>query len=326
MGYSMGNMQNVIAFVPGGIGDQILFFPTLDDLKHHYPDIHLDVVAEPRAIAAYRLNAAVDKVIPFDFKNRNALADWANLIGTIREGEYEAILSLGKSLPVRLLLWLTGIPQRVGFGSSSSFGLLTHPVPLNKNQYSGAMYHDLLQGFGITTPAPLPIVTLREADQAWVKTEQERLDIRNDYLLIHGGSSQLAIAKGIDKIYPVDRWVEVIQQLQTRYPNRSIVVVQGPEDIAWVSHLQDTIPTIKIVSPPDLGKLAAFIAGAAWMLCTDSGPMHIGVAVQTRLVALFGPTDPAKLLPADPRFTPIKSATGQMADIPVSQIVDAVHG
>ncbi|MDG2992287.1 glycosyltransferase family 9 protein [Candidatus Synechococcus calcipolaris G9] len=318
-------MKNVIAFVPGGIGDQILFFPTLDDLKHHYPEIHLDVVAEPRAIAAYRLNAAVDKVIPFDFKNRNALADWSNLIGTIREGEYEAILSLGKSLPVRLLLWLTGIPQRVGFGSSS-FGLLTHPVSLNKDQYSGAMYHDLLKGFGITTPAPLPTITIADADHAWAQAEQERLGLGRDYLLIHGGSSQLAIAKGINKIYPVPAWAEVIKQLKTRNAERAIAVVQGPEDQEWVSHLKQIVPSISVVSPPDLGKLAAFIAAAGWMLCTDSGPMHIGVAARTRLVALFGPTDPAKLLPADARFIAIKSATGQMADISAVEIVDAIHG
>lgn len=319
-------MKNVIAFVPGGIGDQILFFPTLDDLKQHYPDIHLDVVAEPRAIAAYRLNSSVNKVIPFDFKNRNALADWANLIGTLREAEYEAILSLGKSLPVRLLLWLTGIPQRIGFGDSSTFGLLTHPIPLNRDQYSGAMYHDLLKGFGITTAAPLPAVTLQEADRVWAKAEQVRLGLGSDYVLIHGGSSQLAIAKGINKIYPVAAWAAVIEQLKTRNPERAIVVVQGPEDQGWVSHLKEIVPSIKVASPPDLGKLATLIADAAWMLCTDSGPMHIGVAVQTRLVALFGPTDPAKLLPADARFIPIKSATGQMADIPATEIVDAIHG
>ena len=51
------------------------------------------------------------------------------------------------------------------------------------------------------------------------------------------------------------------------------------------------------------------------MLCTDSAPMHLAVAVQTYTIALFGPTEPQKLLPASDRFLAIKSPTGKMIDI-----------
>jgi len=64
-----------------------------------------------------------------------------------------------------------------------------------------------------------------------------------------------------------------------------------------------------------LGQLAALIAGANLMLCTDSAPMHLAVAVQTYTLALFGPTDPAKLLPRSDKFVGIQSPTGSMADI-----------
>ncbi|XFA73726.1 glycosyltransferase family 9 protein [Thermosynechococcaceae cyanobacterium Okahandja] len=320
-------MKNVVAFVPGGIGDQILFFPTLDDLKAHQPDVQIDVVVEPRAVAAYQLSAAVARVIPFDFKNRNALADWANLIGTLREGEYDAILSLGRSKAVRLLLWLTGIPKRVGFAKRNPLGFLTDAVPVNLDQYSAAVYHDLLKAFSITTPCPLPKAVVPPEAQTWASAEQERLGIRGRYWLLHGGSSQMALAKGIHKIYPPAAWVEVLQTLQRRYPDLSLVVACGPEDQAWVAALSQALPEIRITRPPDLGKLAALMAQAEQMLCTDSGPMHIGVAVGTPLVALFGPTDPAKLLPPDPRFRALKSPTGNMADIPVSAVIEAAcHG
>ena len=46
--------MRILALVPGGIGDQILFFPTLDDLKKAHPDAQIDVVVEPRAKSAYR--------------------------------------------------------------------------------------------------------------------------------------------------------------------------------------------------------------------------------------------------------------------------------
>ena len=63
--------MRILALVPGGIGDQILFFPTIDNLKGRYPEAEIDVVVEPRATAAYRVSKSVDKEIPFDFKDVN---------------------------------------------------------------------------------------------------------------------------------------------------------------------------------------------------------------------------------------------------------------
>lgn len=93
--------MRVVALVPGGIGDQILFFPTLDDLKRYYPNAQIDVVVEPRSKAAYRVSKSVENVLTFDFKDRNSLADWANVVGMIREHEYDVAIALGAKLASR---------------------------------------------------------------------------------------------------------------------------------------------------------------------------------------------------------------------------------
>ncbi|HAX79528.1 MAG TPA: glycosyltransferase, partial [Cyanobacteria bacterium UBA11372] len=81
--------MRVVALVPGGIGDQILFFPTLDDLKRSYPDADIDVVVEPRSAGAYRVCKSVNDVLLYDFKDRNSPADWGNLLGRLRDREYD---------------------------------------------------------------------------------------------------------------------------------------------------------------------------------------------------------------------------------------------
>ncbi len=323
-------MIRVLALIPGGIGDQILFFPTLDDLRRHYPQAAVDVVVEPRARSAYRVCQSVNKVIPFDFKDRNSLADWSNLLGNIREQEYDVVLSLGQRWAVRLLLWLTGIPSRVGYGGGPGEFWLTHPVPLKTEQYAAHMYHDLLQGLGITTPCPALTINVPKKDIEWAEAEQNRLELGasedGNYVMIHGGSSQLAQLKGIDKIYPVENWQKVIQDFQRRQPDLPLVVVQGPEDQGWVTSLLHTCPDLRITAPDNVGRLAAMIAGASLMLCTDSAPMHLAVAVQTYTIALFGPTDPAKLLPQGDRFVGVKSQSGQMGDISPDKILERIWG
>jgi ADP-heptose:LPS heptosyltransferase len=323
--------MRVLALVPGGIGDQILFFPTLDELKRAYPNAQIDIVVEPRAKEAYRVCKSIHDIIPFDFKQNNSLADWGNLLGIIRDREYDIALSLGRSWAVGLLLWLTGVPTRVGYAGGRGESFLTNAVPLKTEQYAAAMYHDLLQGLGVSSPCQPITINVPKKDIEWAEAEQKRLGLpASGYVLIHGGASKLSQAKGINKIYPVENWKKIIQDFRKRQPELPIVVAQGPDDVAFVSALQQACPDVKVTAPSDLGKLAAMIAGASLMLCTDSAPMHLAVAVQTFTLALFGPTDPAKLLPAstdakETRFVSIKSP-GNIADITPETVLKKVWG
>jgi ADP-heptose:LPS heptosyltransferase len=320
--------MRIVALVPGGIGDQILFFPTLDDLKRTYPDAQIDVIVEPRAKGAYRVCKSADETIPFDFKDRNSPADWANLLGVIRDRYYDIALTLGQRWGVGFLLWLTGTPIRVGYqGNAAGQLFLTNTVPLKSEQYAAHMYHDLLQGLGINNSCPELSVSIPKRDLAWAEAEQKRLGIAGSgYVLIHGGSSELAQAKGIDKIYPVENWQQIIQDFQQRQPDLPLVVVQGPADQEFVAALTKACPNLKVTTPADVGKLAAIIAGANLLLCTDSAPMHLAVALKVYTLALFGPTDPAKLLPASDKFLGIKSPTGNIADIDPQTVLKQVWG
>ncbi|WP_310481254.1 glycosyltransferase family 9 protein [Chamaesiphon sp. VAR_48_metabat_403] len=311
--------MRILALVPGGIGDQILFFPTIDNLKGRYPDAEIDVVVEPRSTTAYRVSKSVHKVIPFDFKDVNGPADWGNLLGIIRDSEYDVAMSLGRRFGVGLLLWLTGIPVRIGFDVGASKLFLSNPVTLNLNQYAAQMFHDLVGGLGITDPCPAVSINVPKSDLDWAEAAQDRLGIKDSgYVLIHGGENKP------DRIYPVKQWQQIVKDLQTRQPNIPVAVIKGPDDGEFIEALLTLCPALKVISPPDIGKLAATIAGANLMLCTNSGPMHLAVAVGTYTIALFGPSDPAKLLPNNGRSIAIKSRSGKIADIPPSDILEKI--
>ena len=317
--------MRILALVPGGIGDQILFFPTLDDLKRNYPEAEIDVVVEPRAKGAYRVCKSVNEVLTFDFKDRNGPADFGNLLGSVRDREYDAALSLGRRWSVGLLLWMTGVPTRIGYSASAGKWFLTDTVPLKPDQYAAEMYHDLLQGFGINSPCPELAVSVPKPDIQWAEGEQQRLGTtETGYILIHGGSSRLAQSKGIDKIYPVQKWQKIIEDIRQKQPDLPIVLLQGPEDQELVASITQSRPDLKTSSPGDIGKLAAMIAGANLILCTDSAPMHLSVAVGTPTIALFGPTEAKKLLPQSEKYISLQSPTGAIADIKPEAVLEQV--
>ncbi|MDZ8085812.1 MAG: glycosyltransferase family 9 protein [Nostoc sp. DedQUE12b] len=318
--------MRVVALVPGGIGDQVLFFPTLDDLKRHYPNAQIDVFVEPRSKAAYRVSKSVHEVLNFDFNDRNSLADWGNLVGTIRDREYDVAIAVKQNWLVGLLLWLTGIPIRIGYQGKGS-GFLTHAVPLKPSQYAAAVYHDLLKPLEINSPVPELAVNVPKPDIEWAEKEQKRLGVHETgYILIHGGSGQLSQAKELDKIYPVENWQQIIQAFQQKQPDLPVVVIKGVDDDLFVRSLLESSPDIKVTAPDDIGKLTAIIAGANLMLSTDSAPLQLSVAVQTYTIAILGPSNPAKLLPKNDKFLAIESLTGKTADISPNAVLEKIWG
>lgn len=318
--------MRVVALVPGGIGDQILLFPTLDDLKRYYPNAQIDVVTEPRAKSAYRVSKSVNDVLSFDFDDRNSLADWGNLVGIIRDREYDVAITTERSWWVALLLWLTGIPTRIGYkGKGSVF--LTKIVPFNPSQYQAAFYHDLLQPLGLNSPLPDLSVNILKTDIEWAQKEQKRLGVdETGYILIAGGASDLSKAVGLDTIYPVENWQQIILDIQHKQPDLPVVAIREANDQKFVRSLLESGLDIKVTSPDNIGRLAAMIGGASLMLSTDSATVQLSVAVQTYTIALFGPTEPGQLLPKSDKFLAIKSPTGKIADILPKAVLEKIWG
>ena len=101
--------------------------------------------------------------------------------------------------------------------------------------------------------------------------------------------------------------------------------MQGTGDEAWVNPLLNSCSNLKVAQPGDIGKSAAMIAGANLMICTDSTPLQLGVAVGTYTVALFGKNAPKKRLPAnEDRFIAIQSPTYNLEDIQASKVLEKI--
>lgn len=308
--------MRVVALVPGGISEQILFFPTLDALKQNYPNAEVDVVVEPRAKPAYRVSKSVDDILTFDFQDRNSPADWANLLGVLRDRDYEAVLSSDRSGGSGLLLWLTGIPKRVGFTMGGSKFFFTDTVLLKPDQYGATMYHDLLQGLGMQGDCPELTVRIPKADQDWADAERKRLGI-NGYVLLYGGPTET---------YPIASWQKIIQDFQQKQPEIPLVVLQDLEDRDFVSALLQVAPGLKVTQPGDVGKLAAMIAGANLLLGVEGTAIHLAVALQVYTLVLLGESEPETLLPSADKFVGLRAQSGRLTDLGPEQVLQKVWG
>jgi ADP-heptose:LPS heptosyltransferase len=308
--------MRILTLVPGGISDQLLFFPTLETLSQTYPQATIDVLVEPRAKAAYRLCPQIREVLLFDYRDQYGLADYLNLLGIIRDREYEIAISLTNRPAINLLLWLNGVPVRVGYQNNGGW-LLSEQVPGQTEGYLADNYHALVKGLKISAPCPPLKVTLNRDDIDWAEMEQKRLNIKDSgYILLYGGGSDLSISQGLETVYPLESWLQIIQAIRKQQPDLPIVAIEGDLDEAWVLSLKSMDNDLKVSRTADIGKMAAMIAGANLLLSTESVPLQLGVAVGTYTLSLLLPSLPKRVLPSGTELHRyIEASTAKIADI-----------
>lgn len=115
-----------------------------------------------------------------------------------------------------------------------------------------------------------------------------------------GDGPLIAVAPGASwrtKRWELERWRALSVQLTSRGA-RLMELGQTDEPIGLDVSLMDRT-TVR--------DAACLLRTADLLICCDSGLMHLALAVETPVVALFGPTDPEILIRDEPLFHPIRS-------------------
>lgn len=298
------SFERILLINFGGIGDEILFFPVIKALRQHYPETHLSILVEPRCRNIMEHHYYLDEVLTFDIKHRKHPSDLLELLSLLKSADPELIISSGSSPFVALLLFLSGTPYRVGYGSNKLQFLLTHTAPLDKEQYAAKMYYDLLTALGFPKADPVPEMVLpppvyQKVDQ-WL-ADKDLTD--TPYVLIHPGVSKISKDKQFIKSWDMPNWRDLILKLLDE--GRHVVLAGGPDDADEMDYLLSEVPEHAHFhsiygATKSMFELGGFIERSELMICLDSAPLHIGVALQANILAIFGPTDEQKLLPKRP--------------------------
>lgn len=281
----------------GGLGDEILFLPALISLRKEYPDAKITLALEPRSKSIQQLTDVIDDVITVDIKGKNKYSEIFRLITKAIFGDYQMIISSGANPMISIIETMTFIPKRYGFNTGKlSELLLTKAIPLNKSQYAGAMYHDLVR----------PVTSYNtELPQISVQPEQK---LPNS-ILIHPGVSLMSKNKGCIKTITPKEWAMLIDRLVS-YGKR-VILVGGPDDEECINEIKAYTQTNNYENyygmTKNLVDLARLISSAEKFVCSDSAPLHIAVALGVKTYPIFGPTDDLKLVPRNENVIPLKA-------------------
>lgn len=290
------NCKNVLFINYGGIGDEVLFLPTIEAFKKLYPESKITLCLEKRAEGIKNLSNAIDDIITVDIKAKGVkkYLNILKLIVSLWFMGFDTVISSGKSPFVSIILFLSGIKTKAGYKTKTS-KLLTFEVPLNENCYAGNMYFDLIKPFG-EVEFELPNI-LYDKDFPLPEGVSD-----GEFILIHPGVSLMSIKKNIFKCPDVDFWNDVIQDILNM--NKTVLLAGGPDDKEIIEKI---LSNENIKNHPrfysmfnktkNLYEMAGLINKAGQMISADSAPLHFGVALKKDIIVLFGPTNEEKLVP-----------------------------
>lgn len=295
----MEKMKNILAINFGGIGDEIFFLPALISLKKEFPNSKMTLALEPRSKSVKDLTDIIDALFLIDIKGKNKYTELLKLIFKARAGNFDIVISSGGNKFISVLLWLTGIKERYGYNTGAlSERLLTKAVPLNKNQYACAMYHDLVSPL-TNNKTILPEINVKS---------QEKL---SNSVLIHPGVSKISVQKGCIKTISPQTWAETAELLIQK--GKKVMLAGGPDDSECIETIKKYLFEKGLAFEDCYGKtrnlkdLAELIAKSEQFVCSDSAPLHIAVALKTKTYVIFGPTDDKKLIPQSELVVPVKA-------------------
>ncbi len=297
--------MNILIVKLSAIGDVIHTLPALSAIRKRYPNAHITWLVETAAADLVVGHRALDRVIVSHRKRwirelkgpgrRQALADIRRFWHALRDTDYDIIIDFQALLKSAVLVWLARGKRKIGFDrgmqhQEHSYLLLNERIPpVDMAVHALTRGLILLKAIGIEPSSVVYDVPVSERDRRQVNSllDESGFDGSRPLVAIN------PVALWETKLWVNDRFAALADRL-VRAHGVDVVFTGGPGDRETIAdiRLQMTEKSVDLSGRTTLTMLAALYQRAALLVTTDTGPMHLAAAVDTPVVALFGPTAP----------------------------------
>ena len=290
------------------LGDLVHTVPAVAALRGSFPAATIDWVVDQRWSPLVEMVTVINETIPLG----RSIPDVLSCIRRLRSARYTCALDLQGRYRSAVLSWLSGAPRRIGRDRQATrepgATLFYTDRVMPTGRHIVDMTVDLAAAAG-AQPQPEPQFPLRvpEGELRAVRETLLREGISGEYVVISPGGGWKS------KCWPPDRFGALSAALLQRDNLRSVVnVAPGEEDLA-----REIVSAAGVANPPvvslSIPALAALLAQARLVVAGDTGPLHLAAALGTRVVGLFGATDPERNGPL-PRGVVVQNISSQPPD------------
>ncbi|WP_425058570.1 ADP-heptose--LPS heptosyltransferase 2 [Sporomusa carbonis] len=286
--------RNILIVKLSAIGDVIHALPVATALKKCFPQARITWVVEQPAYDILTNNPYIDEIILFEKTKFKSLAGFyrhaPGFINVLRERRFDLALDLQGLLKSAIISFLSGAPQRLVYCNAREYSdkIGKKVCGPNSDGHIVERYLDVVRELGCKIDEPEFIVNITEKETALSNAiaKQAGLDLAKPFVVLMPGTNWP------NKCWPADKFAQLADKL---FESDLIPVFAGGKaDITAMKEIirKSAVLPIDLIGKTSLKQLAFIIKNARAVVAGDTGPMHLAAALNTPVIALFGPTDP----------------------------------
>jgi len=315
----------------GSLGDIVHTFPAVAALRASFPRAEIVWLTHPRWAELVAASDLASEIWPVDSRD---LASVRLILAKIRAHSFNAAIDYQGLWKSALLPFLGQIRQRIGFSSTTvrEFGvpiLYTARVKA-KTTHIADQNGELSLRAGATQPVAHVHLEVKDAERHRVCGDLKSAGIESYVVLSPGGGWRA-------KCWPAERFGALCQKIRESL-NLRCVINYGPGEESLANAVKSFSGNAQpIIYDGDLGPLMALLQSAQCIVGGDTGPLHLAIALGTKAVAIYGPTNPARNGPYPPQPIVLRDpeaittheresqTSPSLLKISVDQVFDAVR-
>lgn len=296
--------NRILLIKPSSLGDIVHALPVLAGLRRRYPRAHIAwLVASPYA-SLLRAQSRLDEVILFDRRRYGMLGrsfrvsvTFADFLHRLWVRHFDLAIDLQGLFRSGFLALASGANVRLGFADAREFGwfFYTHRVAVPTGEVHAIRRNYLLAGaLGLEQPPAEPGLQIPAAahDRAAALLRAAGLAQAAGYAVL------LPASRWQTKRWPPDYFAQLAERIYQQI-GLAVVLLGATSETSLCCQVQRRAASriINLAGQTSLPVLTAVLSRAHLVVSSDSGPMHLAAALRRPLLALFGPTSPARTGP-----------------------------
>ena len=295
-------MQRILVVRLSSIGDIVHALPAVAALGQSSPETRIDWVIESRYAELLRDNPFVHRVIPIDTlgwrKSWGAPETWQDAIRSlraIRTLRPDVALDFQGLLKSALVARISRARRRIGFRGRWL-----------RESLAGVLYTEGVHAEGRTHVVEENLALVERLGVRAVSREEWRFPLPGsaeverrvvERLAALGAREIIVVNPGggwSSKRWPPDQYAELIRELGG-LRGYHVLVTGSPAEESLISSILQRAGSLRaFYFPSTLVEFIVLTRRARLFVGGDTGPMHIAAAAGTPVVAVYGPTNPAR--------------------------------
>jgi heptosyltransferase-2 len=281
----------ILVVGPSWVGDMVMAQSLFIRLKNIKPDCQIEVLAPAWSLALLERMPEVDKAIAMPLLHGQfGFFDRIKLGKKLRSNHYDQAILLPNSWKSALIPFVATIPVRTGYMRECRWGLLNDVRWLDKNLLTMTVQRFVALGLPKTAAlppeCPIPRIVINEEQQNQV-IEKFKLTCSEKILALCPGAEY-----GEAKRWPASYYTEVAKQKIAQ--GWQVWLFGSDKDKATAEQINQEVSgaCIDFTGRTSLAEAVDLMSLVDVVVSNDSGLMHVAAALDKKIIALYGSSDP----------------------------------